>query len=114
MHPDSIVAAVAAALGLSADVLRSTSRMQHVAQARQIAAYCLHRMRPDLSQQAIAACLGLRNHTTVAYALKRAPAHLAALSAFSRRRLAALLPDLIGTVFALCAAAQRSTARRAL
>ena len=50
MHPDSIVEAVASALGLSADVLRSGSRVRHIAEARQIAAYCLHRVRPDLSQ----------------------------------------------------------------
>lgn len=39
--------------------------------------------------------LGLRDHTTIGYALKRAPTHLAALGAVSRRRLAALLPDLV-------------------
>lgn len=94
MHPNSIVEAVASALGVDADVLRSRSRMQHVTQARQIAAYCLHRLRPDLSQQAIAAALGLRDHSTISYALTRAPTHLAALSASTRRRLLTLLPEL--------------------
>ncbi len=62
----------------------------------------------------LAGHLTLRLGGETAIACERPMVSQAMMRRLTEGRRAALLPDLIGTVFALCAAAQRSTARRAV
>lgn len=90
-HPDSLIQAVASALGLAPADLTGPSRRRDIAQARQLAAYLIHLHCPTLSQEAIGEYLGGREHTTISHALRRAPEILATQPAI-RTRLAPFLP----------------------
>ena len=76
-HPEAIVQAVAAAHGLTADILRSPSRTRHVSAARHHAVWELRLRRPDLPLDKIAAWLNRRDHATMIHSVRTFRAHLA-------------------------------------
>ena len=69
-HPERIVWAVAAAHGLSADILRGPLRTRDVSAARHHAVWELRLRRPDLPLDKIAAWLNRRDHATMIHSLK--------------------------------------------
>ena len=90
MSNDGIVEQIAEALYTDMRALRSRSRTQHVAEARQIAMYVLRRARPELSLVAIGSLLGRRDHTTVIYGIQRVEERAKAEPNFALRLVAAL------------------------
>jgi len=70
VEPAQIVTVVAAAFGLTRDVLLSRDRSREVAQPRQIAMYLMREV-GNLSLPQIGEALGGRDHTTVMYACDR-------------------------------------------
>jgi len=89
--PDTLLAIVARALGVRVADLTGRSRARRIGEARILAAYVLRTQIPALSQEAIGDLLGGRDHSTIGYALERAPALLAA-DPVRAAALAPLLP----------------------
>lgn len=72
LDPLRVVAAVADAHGLDADVIVSANRSHRVSRARRHAMWELHLRRPDMSLLNIAGWLGRVCHATTVYNLRKA------------------------------------------
>jgi chromosomal replication initiator protein len=92
MTPRDLIATVAATFDVTlADVL-GQSRMRHIAEARQAAAWVLRRAIPAISLEQIGRLLGGRDHTTIIHSLAQVERRCAADPQL-RARLASLLPQ---------------------
>jgi chromosomal replication initiator protein len=70
MH--TVITEAAALFGVDARALTNRSRLRHIVEARQAAAYALRARYPSISLSTIGALLGGRDHTTIIYALRAA------------------------------------------
>lgn len=91
MTPKQLIADVAAALDVEMADLTGRSRVRHIAEARQAAAWVLRRASP-LSLEQIGRLLGGRDHTTIGYSIAQIEARCATDPAYAAR-LHSLLPQ---------------------
>ena len=91
MTPRDLIATVAAHFDLTPADLTGRSRMRHITEARQVAAWVLRRASP-LSLEAIGRLLGHRDHTTIIYAIEQIEQRMAADPQL-RAELHSLLPQ---------------------
>ena len=91
MTPQGLIAAVADAFDLTPADLTGPSRLRHITEARQAAAWVLRRASP-LSLSQIGHLLGGRDHTTIGYSLTQIERRIADDPTFAAQ-LHSLLPQ---------------------
>lgn len=95
--PAAILAAVAAAYGITVEALTRPGRRARPAEAepRHLAAWLLRQRWPNLPEAAVGRHLGMRDHTSARYAIAQAAQQIAQSPVF-RRRAHALLAAVAG------------------